>query len=99
MTSKRCSVSQFVADRKGSFCSLFLFDAARCDLVSRTFKPKVAGSNPARPTRSFLLNGSPLRVYRSAWSMSSFSTGSWRACPAARNGHPLRRARLPLCRR
>jgi hypothetical protein len=40
---------QFVATMNGAICSKFQLRAARRSSSSRTFNPKAAGSNPARP--------------------------------------------------
>jgi hypothetical protein len=42
---------QFVAAMSSPICSIFQPGAATCNLYGRTFNPKAAGSNPARPMR------------------------------------------------
>jgi len=50
LAAERCISVQFVATSKGHICRQFPFLAAAYILSSLTFNPKVAGSNPARPT-------------------------------------------------
>jgi hypothetical protein len=54
LVSAGCSSLQLVATMIRPICSLFQFVATGCSLLSGTFNPEVAGSNPARPMTNSL---------------------------------------------
>jgi hypothetical protein len=61
--SARCLLLQFAGTTIRVICSALQFRAACFNSSSGTFDPKVAGSNPARPTSEVPANGTFLSTH------------------------------------